>query len=222
MRAYLCLLIAISSSVLMLGCEEEKEELIPLVPPKVVNTNPKEGDKIRGNASIIATFSKKMKFAEISVSGAEGVTTLKDATAVWMPSQPMSPGTYTLMITGADMSGQELVGFEPITFEVGFDTEPHPGIDNDKSDPKDGAIDVDPESYSEKLVVSFNEPVSEVKVVKTDPEFPFTTELIYGWMTLEIRFQGYNMPNNTKFTIVLDATDMAGNKTTLVYSFTTI
>jgi len=67
MREFFCLLIFISFSVLILGCEEEKKDLEP---PKVVNTLPRTGDQIPPNAIISVTFSNRMKSVEISVSDA--------------------------------------------------------------------------------------------------------------------------------------------------------
>jgi hypothetical protein len=220
MRAYLCLLIAISSLVFMLGCEEEEKE--DLEPPKVVNTLPMAGDQIPPNAIISVIFSKQMKSVEISVSDAEGITKLQGKTATWTSVSDMLPGAHTLTVIGTDIHGQELVGFTPVEFGVSDECSLPPEFDNDMCDPKNGAIDVEPESYQEKLVVAFNEPLSKAKVVATDPKFPFTAELMDDGRTLEIKFRKYIMPNNTKFTITLDVADLASNGATLEYSFTTL
>jgi len=81
---------------------------------------------------------------------------------------------------------------------------------------------VDPQEYSEKLEVAFDEPLMEAEVLSTDPEFPFTAELMEGSEILEIKFLDYTMPKETKFTIRLEATDLAGNWAEIEYTFTTM
>ena len=91
----------------------------------------------------------------------------------------------------------------------------------------DGAVDVDPAEYAEKLLLVFNEPLVEVEVLSTRPEFPFTAELIQNvdileTKSLEIKFLDYTMPRGKMFIIAVKAMDLAGNSAQLEYSFATI
>ncbi len=83
-------------------------------------------------------------------------------------------------------------------------------------------MDVDPAEYPEKLILVFSEPLMKAEVISTKPEFPFTVELTEDANALEITFLDYIMPGGKTFIIKLAATDLAGNRAELEYSFTTI
>jgi len=104
----------------ILGCGEDTEQREPEDPrpPEVVNVSVKNGAAIPGNASITVTFNKKMKSAKISIHGASGTIFFDPSrkTAMWTPSRNIPPGENMLTVTGIDMLGQRLEGFEPIRF----------------------------------------------------------------------------------------------------------
>ena len=239
MRGVLCLFFAISFFASLLGCGQEGDEQ-ETVPPEVTFVNwgsfldLREGDIVPGNATFTVGFSKVMEWVEINVSGAEGTTRLTGNQAEWIlkpwwpsigtptpydiltrPAEPcFSPipeGSHTLMVTGRDKSGRNLEGFEPINFTaMGPDCGP-PGINGSKCDPRDGATDVDPQQYKEKLVIEFDQQMPEVKVFSTEPEFPYMAELSADNKELIISFaDGYTMPGGTTFCIQLVGSDMAG------------
>ena len=109
-----------------------------------------------------------------------------------------------------DIFGQELEGFEPINFTLVPPDYVRPFILGDECEPEDGETEVDPEEYSEKLVIVFTEIVVDVEVVATQPQFPFTAEVNEAIFTISF-LDGYTMPYDTKFSIELSGADLAGN-----------
>lgn len=159
-----------------------------------------------------------------------------DFAETWILGLYIPPGEHTLTINGADKSGQELEGFNPINFTVfGPDMDP-PMIDDDRCDPKNGAENVDPQEYMERIAVTFDEAMSRANVFATDPGFPFNEEISADGKSLIISFSDeYSMPYNTEFTIKSTGVDMAGTQLSLIrydikhceperaiYSFTTM
>ena len=241
---------AIGFFAFLSGCDRETGEEADPGPPKVTFVNLDEGGRLPGNAIIVVTFSSEMEWVKIAVSGADGNVHLSGSQAEWAAidtnrlhppppydilSQPvgpcygpMSPGPHTLTITGQNKSGQELEEFKPISFfAVSLDCAP-PAIYDKECDPVNGAADVDPQKYSEKLVIKFHDLMAEVKVFQTEPEFPYTVEVSTDATELIISFtDGYTMPEKTRFTIELVGTDRAGNAFASwpkpeVYSFVTM
>jgi len=232
LRKVLCLFFTISLLASLLGCGDEEDEQEP---PRVTYVkwcdmhDLREADLIPV-ATINVGFSKAMGWVEVDVSGAKGTTHLNRDKAEWVPHwptkatpydmltqpadpcySPISEGSHTLMITGRDKSGQELEGFEPINFTVLPPECDPPGIYGSECDPRDGATNVDPQRYREKIEVEFDEPMQEVRVFSTEPEFPYTAELAPDKRTLVISFaDGYTMPAGTRFCIQLVGSDMAG------------
>lgn len=247
MRRYIRLRFAIGFLVLALGCGEEKPKEVG--PPKIISTVPLAGGIIASNSAINVAFDREMSQVEINVSGEEGHTHLAANQATWIPLRsslstqsaydilsrpagpcwgPMDKGPHTFTVTGVDKNGQELEDFGPVNFSVVHPDCMPPGIYGEKCEPANGAIEVDPERYREKLIVAFDEPMAEVKVFSTDPEFHFTAELSEDSMSLIISFSGgYTMPAGTKFSIELVGADLAGHAFGTwpkpdVYSFVTM
>ena len=101
-------------------------------------------------------------------------------------------------------------------------------IIDDKCDPKNGEVVVDPQDYTEKLTIVFDkilykaENPYKTRVISTEPEFPFTTQFPESNPeVLEITFADYIMPYNTKFVIRIHATSLSGNASESTYSFIT-
>jgi hypothetical protein len=244
MREVLCLFFTISILASLSGCGDEEDEQEP---PRVTYVSIGEGDIAPSYVVITVRFSKEMEWVEINVSEVAGITYLLTRNkAEWRVKWPRIPspydilsqtaypwygpipeGSHTLMITGRDRSGEELEGFEPINFTVIPPGHSPPGIYGSECDPRDGATNVDPQQYKEKLVIGFNESMSEVKVLSTEPEFPYTAELIAEARKLIISFaQGYTMPEGTAFRIELVGVDLTNTAFDSwpepeVYSFTT-
>lgn len=158
-----------------------------------------------------------------------------DFAETWTIALYPPAGIHTLTINGADAFGQELK-FTPINFTVTpLDMDP-PMIGDSKCDPRNGAENVDPQKYAGKIVIAFDEAMSEVDILDTDPEFPFNERLSADSKALVISFgSGYTMPYNTKFTVKLTGLDLAGTRLLLIrydiynceperviYSFTTM
>ena len=221
MRKYLCPITVIRLLAFLPGCDED-EPVVDSEPPKVVSTNPEEGWRVAGNAQFIVTFNRPMDSVEIAVSGVKGTTHVAGNRATWVAVSPMSPGQYRLTATGTDMHGQKLAEDVSINFVVGFCGPFFPQIVDDECKPKNGATGVDPQEYREGIILVFDKEVLEVKIISTDPEFLFTTELTHNYKVLEIKFHEFTMPNNTKFTLILEPVGLAGNKAELKYSFTTM
>ena len=200
-----CLFLAINLLGFISGCGEDIDQEPPKVlyvilgsrvpTERIVKYIINEGDSIKGNFPITVVFSKKMAGVNIAVSDAEGTTTVAGEKAIWTPRKPMSLGQHTLTVTGADIFGQELEEFTPLNFLVEvYDDRLFPMIVDDKCNPKNGAIGVDPRDYPEKLIVTFDKSLMIVEVVATQPVFPFTLEIVDPYAsTLEIRFLDYTM-----------------------------
>ena len=82
-----------------------------------------------------------------------------------------------------------------------------PGLARDKCRPPVGATDVDPRQYTDGIAIAFDGEagnlVTHIKVIDTNPEFPFSEALSSDGLTLNIWFRdGYVMPYDTKFDIM--------------------
>lgn len=134
--------------------------------------------------------------------------------------QKLAFGTkYTLLVKGKDLAGNQLE--EKIEFETYTPDLTPPRINDAQCSPKNGATGIDPAGYWEGITIAFTEPMAEVKVVSTEPEFSFSPEL--GGNILKLKFLRYMMSNETKYRIILTGKDGAGNAlATTEYSFETM
>ena len=129
---------------------------------------------------------------------------------------------YTMNIEATDEAGQSLEGFTPLNFVIVIPDFWPPRVCGVECDPRKGAVDVDPEEYTEKLIVAFNEPLAEAEVLSTDPEFDFTLNFSEDRRVMEVRFLNYTMPYGTEFRITVSATDLAVNIAEDTYWFITM
>lgn len=222
--------LALAFIILASGCSEKSEELDiekPVVVDVVFGKNIFDTDigvNIVCAVSFTVIFSKEMKEVDIDVSGASGEITLNGKYATWTAIECTSYDMkYTLVVTGTDISGQELEPFET-SFNAGYVISDYffPRIFDRKCDPKNGAVGVDPQDYMEKLTIVFDREFVEAKVVSTEPEFPFIARILESdRKILEIMFVNYSMPYNTKFVITIYAMSLSGNARESKYSFTT-
>ncbi len=214
----LCLILSIGFFALIYGCDEKPEPKVDLRLPEVVSTVPSQGaEDVPGNAMITFTLNKPL--AKAQVEGFTGTTSVVGKVVTFTHSIGFADGLVTLTLTGTDRYGQELE-----EFTLQFTVTPlyvYPEIEGYECKPKDGESNVDPDDYPEKLVIAFDEELSDVRVVSVNPEFAFTDALGEDGMSLEISFLDYTMPYETEFVIALDATDLAGNTSSLEYSFMT-
>lgn len=216
----LCLILSIGFFALIYGCDEEPEPKADLRLPEVVSTVPSQGASVPGNAMITFTLNKPLAEAQVEVEGATGNISIVGKAVIFTLSEPYPAGPVTLTLTGTDRYGQEL---EEFTLQFTAASCCHgPEIDGAECKPKDGEVNVAPDEYPEKLVIAFDEDLSNAKVVSIKPEFAFTDALGEDGKTLEISFVDYTMPYETGFTIALEATDLSGNVSSLEYSFKTM
>ena len=224
MRGLFCLLFA-ASLALMSGCDEDTAPLDQSLkqPLEVVSVAP-PGGWISLNSTVTVTFNNAMELVRIYIldpsppthpcSTLTGVTVFTGGkTATWCVGGewgvPVPQIEIALMVSGTDIFGQELEGYEPISFTVASPDHMLPYIVGNECDPEDGEAGVDPEKYSEELVIVFTELMSNVEVVATHPEFPFTGELNEAAFTISF-LDGYTMPYDTKFSIELSGADLSG------------
>jgi hypothetical protein len=213
-------LLAVASMLIWIaGCggdDDEEEDLGPV--PVVESTIPAAGATIAGNASVTFTLNKTL--AEVTVAGAAGTATIAGKIVTFTPTGDMPAGPVTLTLTGADSGGQEVT--HSLSFTAGAVDKDAPALDGGNCDPKDGASGIDPADYPEKIVIAFNEVVSEATVTAKDPDFKSTDEVAADGMSLVLAFLQYSMPNETPFTIKVAVKDAAGNEAELEYSFETM
>jgi hypothetical protein len=221
------LLTAASMLIWIAGCGDDDDDDDDAGPvPKVVSVSIAEGGSVGGTQPIQVTFSKKVDDGNITiaVSGATGSVAWDAAgkVATWTPSPAMSEGAHTLTVSGTDAGDQELENPTTINFTATVPDTEAPTLDGGNCDPADGSKGVDPGDYGEAIVVAAkdNVGVTEMKVISTDPEFNFTPDFADGKLTLS--FMKYSMPNETEFTIKVEAKDGSGNSAELDYSFTTM
>jgi len=221
------LLTAASMLIWIAGCGDDDDDDDDAGPvPKVVSVSVAEGGSVGGTQPIQVTFSKKVDDGNITiaVSGATGSVSWDAAgkVATWTPSPAMSEGAHALTVSGTDAGDQELENPTTINFTATAPDTEAPKLDGGNCEPPDGSKGVDPADYGEAIVIALkdNVGVTEAKVVSSDPEFNFIPELADNKLTLT--FQKYSMPNETEFTIDVEAADGSGNSATFTYSFTTM
>lgn len=218
MKKCFYLIFSIGFIALLHGCDEDSEPEVDPGPPKVVSTVPTQGAETAGNAAV--TFALNKPLAEANVAGAAGTTRIAGRVVTFTPSPFLPTGSVTLTLTGVDESGQKLEPFALSFIATEGCGGSMPTILDAKCMPENGAAEVDPQEYTEKLTIVFSERLAEAIVVTTEPEFPF--EAVLNEDTLEIRFLDYAMPYETEFTIKLYARDFAGNELAKdTYSFKT-
>jgi hypothetical protein len=211
------LLMAASMLLWIAGCGGDDEEEEEVDPPVFESWSITAGQELAGNATITATFDKSLDSATITVTGATGTTTVAGKAATWVPTGDIPPGAHTATATGTNAGGDgeaTPVNFTAIAPDV---TDPELGT----CDPKNGASGVDPADYPEEITVGFSEAVTAT-IVSKDPDFKSTEEMSADGMTMTITFLQYTMPNETPFTMEIEATDNSGNTATLEYSFETM
>jgi len=209
------------------GCGGDEEgEKLPVA--KVTAISVAAGQSVGGNTPIQVTFSRKASDGSITiaVSGATGNVTWDPSgkIATWTPSPDMPPGARTLTVSGSTADGQDIEAPAPVAFTATAPDKTPPEIVAAKCDPANGATGADPAKYGEKLVIAFSEPCKDVKINKLDPaDMKVLEEMSADGTTLTLKFQKYSLANETKYTVELVGTDMAGNALKSgTYSFTTM
>jgi hypothetical protein len=210
------LLMAASMLIWIAGCgdDDDDDDDTDDIAPVLQSSTPTAGGEQAANAVVIFNYDETI--AKATVTSGNGTATVAGPMVTVTPT--VAAGSVTVSVDVEDAAGNVTSSSVSYTAKAA-DTTP-PGIDGGACDPKDGADGVDPADYPEKLVIAFNEDLSEAKVSATDPEFKFTPTA--SGKTLELTFLQYSMPNETKFTLTLAATDLAGNAAEIKYSFTTM
>jgi hypothetical protein len=216
------LLMAASMLVWLAGCgddDDDDEEAVPVVQSVMAAGSALAGATVPANASIVVTFDIVVTAATVTVD-ATGTTAVSGKTATWTPTGNMSEGGHAL--TAIEANGQTVaVPGGTISFTVTVPDTEAPTLDGGNCDPEDGEDGVDPADYPEKIsaAISDNVAVTDAKVTSTDPDFPYIDDFADGQLTLT--FQKYSMPNETEYTIEIEATD-GTNKANLTWTFTTM
>jgi len=98
-----------------------------------------------------------------------------------------------------------------------------PFIDDNRCEPQNGAIDVDPQ-HTQNIRINFSEQPDIVKIVSSEPENFFTEGECFAGDGGTYTIFGYDLlPYNTRFSIILESKDYTGqNVLRNEYSFTTI
>jgi len=226
---YLSFPILIISLSMLMGCGEDSEPQETEL--RVVSVSPRGGN-IGLNGFIIVTFSKKVASVTIMLNGAPVQAKTSNNKVyrfkVSIPDEElecMNAGDYreyTMNIEATDEAGQSLEGFTPLSFFIVIPDFWPPRVCGVECNPRKGAVDVDPEEYPEKLIIAFNEPLAEVDVLSTYPQFDFALDFSEDRSVMEVRFLNYTMPYETEFRITVSATDLAVNIAEDTYWFTTM
>ncbi len=224
--------------ILVAGCNEDNEPEEPKETKlRVVSVAP-SGGNLPGwpdsRVTITVTFSRKVVSPTIMLNGTPVCASTANNKTYKVVINPISEEEYecmnagdsvnlTLTIEATDEAGQSLEGFTPLEFMAVIPDFHPPTICGVKCVPRKGMLGVDPEEYTEKLIVAFNEPVTGIEVTSIRPMFDFTLNLMEDRSTLEIKFLDYTMPYETYFEIEISATDMAGlGSEDMQYWFTTM
>ena len=225
---YLSLLMLITSLSMLMGCGEDNEPQETEL--RVVSVFPRGGN-IGLGGSVIVTFSKKAASVTMMLNGAPVQAKTSNGKIyrfeVSIPDEElecMNAGDYreyTLNIEATDEAGQSLENFTPLNFVIVIPDFWPPRVCGVECDPRKGAVDVDPEEYTEQIIIVFNEPLAEVEVLSTDPEFDFILNSSEESGMMEVTFLNYTTPYETEFRITVSATDLAGNIAEDIYWFTT-
>jgi hypothetical protein len=99
----------------MAACGQDDGDRDPEI-LKLIGLSISEGHQIPGNAAISATFNKALAWAEMTVTGAPGTTTVAFKIATWVPKGEMSPGPHALTVKAQSTDGQMLEALDPINF----------------------------------------------------------------------------------------------------------
>lgn len=214
-------LLAVASMVLWIaGCGGDDDDDV-VEPPVFVSWSITEGQELAGNATITATFDKSVTSATITVTGAAGTTVAAGKSATWTPTGTIPAGSHAASVT-AENDGGSLEGAVPVNFTATAPDTTKPALAGASCDPKDGASGIDPADYPEVIVATFSEALKTATITGKDPDFKSTDALSADGKTLEISFLQYSMPNETPFTITIEATDMSNNTDTLEWTFETM
>jgi hypothetical protein len=207
---------------IMVGCGGDDTGEKDTTPPTLVSTIPATGSNIAANGTVSMVFSEAMK--EVTVAGAAGSVALgaDGKSAVWTPTGEIPAGTATLAINGSDKAGNSLAAATVALTVKAADKTP-PDIDAAKSDPANGATAVDPAKVT-KIVVTFTETMSEVKLDSFEPKDAKVDSKFDGDKTLTISFLGgYKLSNEMEIIATVSGKDGAGNSlTTTKYTFATM
>ena len=216
----LALLTAASMVLWIAGCGGDDDDDV-VEPPVFESWSITEGQELAGNATITATFDKSVTSATITVTGAAGTTVAAGKTATWTPTGDIPAGAHTATVD-AENDGGSLEGAVPVNFTAIAPDVTKPTLVGASCDPKDGASGVDPADYPETIVATFSEALKSATITGKDPDFKSTDELSADGKTLTIAFLQYTMPNETPFTITIEAIDMSNNSDTLEWTFETM
>jgi len=215
----ICLLVFLMICFIIIGCGED---VVPEPAPSVLSVSVQNGGKVPGNEAIMVTFSKEMDSESLAISLNDIQVLATSHDGIEFSFMPLEEGETELKITGRDISGQSLdPPYSAIKFTVAEVIPPE--ILGAECRPKDGELDVEPGEYAKYLLVVFSEPMSEVDVINTKPEFNFTTELSEDGRSLKINFVKFTMSNETQCSIKLSGRDLVGNALKDTdYSFVTV
>lgn len=116
----------------VLGCGREDEDNIP---PTIVSVDVKDGSQVYANSTFTVVFSENMGYVKISISGAQGNTTLDSSgkKATWISLGNIPVGEHILTIEAEDLAGNKLDNPKPIKFSVPKNNqEPIPNDNNNQ------------------------------------------------------------------------------------------
>jgi hypothetical protein len=213
------LLMAASMLLWIAGCgddDDDDDDADDTTPPALVSSVPAAGGTQAGNAAVTLTFDEDIASATV-VSGGTGAAVPAGTVVTFTPSPALPAGAVTLVISVKDAAGNETQA--TVSYTATTPDEIPPELDAAACVPADGESGVDPAGMTE-LVIAANEDLSDAKVTSTDPEFRFTDKVEGKVLTLT--FLQYSPPNETTVTVGLDITDLAGNTSSVEYSFTTM
>lgn len=183
--------------------------------------------EVASNAKIIVEFWPHVDYARIDVSNCKGSTIIDgpySTRAIWTPLEDMNLGDYELVIDASyTEDGVRCMLLEsfagPHSFTVIGPDGTTPKIIGTECEPKNGATDVDPYRDRYKwFEVKFSEWLLKAQVTEIGPKWEIRENIAGD--ALELYFG--LLPYDTKFTITLNAADLAGNIVETEYSFTTI
>ena len=224
------LVVSFIIAFLMVGCDKDSENGIendsenPCPQPiRVLSMSTPVYGEVPSNSSIsIDFYAGGFDFLEISVSGATSTTRLDANTAIWTPVEDMSLGVHTLTID-ARRGKCKLEEFTSFVFRVVGPDKTPPKIVDAKCDPENGAMDVNPEDYTDEITIIFSESMLEVDVTSASLD-------VYSWrlsrgeyIKISTEARENRLPYDTEFRATLSGIGYAGNGlATTEYSFTTM
>jgi len=128
------LLIVILTLFSVLGCSREDEDNIP---PTIISVDVKDGSQVYANSTFTVVFSENMGYVKISISGAQGNTTLDSSgkKATWTPLSDIPVGEHILTIEAEDLVDNKLYNPKPIKFNVAKNNKEPISNDNNNQKP---------------------------------------------------------------------------------------